>query len=87
MQTLLLSLLAALLPALSLAGPVDINTADAMTLATGLNGAGLSRAEAIIEYRNLNGSFATAEQLLEVKGIGPQVLDMNRMNIQVSTSQ
>ena len=87
MQTLLLGLLAALLPALSLAGPVDINTADAMTLATELNGVGLSRAEAIIEYRNLNGSFATAEQLLEVKGIGPQVLDMNRMNIQISTSQ
>ena len=87
MQTSLLSLLAALLPALALAGPVDINTADAMTLAAELDGVGLSRAEAIIDYRNLNGSFATAEQLLEVKGIGPQVLDMNRMNIQISESK
>ncbi len=87
MQTSLLSLLAALLPALALAGPVDINTADAMTLAAELDGVGLSRAEAIIDYRNLNGSFAAAEQLLDVKGIGPQVLDANRMNIQISESK
>ena len=87
MQTSLLSLLAGLLPALALAGPVDINTADAMTLAAELNGVGLSRAEAIIDSRNLNGSFAAAEQLLDVKGIGPQVLDTNRMNIQISKSK
>jgi len=71
-----------LLPVLAVAGPVDINTADAATIARELNGAGASRARAIVEYREKNGRFATPDDVLKVSGIGPQVLKLNRENIQ-----
>ena len=43
-----------LAPMLVLAGPVDINTADADTLAKELKGIGKARAEAIVAFRNEN---------------------------------
>jgi len=46
-----------LLPALAGAGPVDINTADAATIARELNGVGESRARAIVEYRERTGAL------------------------------
>lgn len=70
-----------ILPTLVNAGPVDINTADAATIAQELNGIGASRAKAIVEYREKNGRFATPEDVLKVSGIGPQVLKLNRDNI------
>lgn len=70
-----------LLPVLATAGPVDINTADAQTIAKELNGIGESRARAIVEFREKNGRFASAEDVLKVSGIGPQVLKLNRDNI------
>ncbi|UCG72827.1 MAG: helix-hairpin-helix domain-containing protein [Chromatiales bacterium] len=72
---------ASLLPLL--AGAVDINNADAETLAAELNGVGVSRAEAIIEYREAFGAFQAPEDLLNVRGIGLQILDANRDNIEV----
>jgi len=48
---------------------VDINSADQTELET-LPGIGPSKAEAIIQYREENGSFATPEALMEVTGIG-----------------
>jgi competence protein ComEA len=71
-----------LLPVLGMAGPVDINTADAATIARELNGIGDSRARAIVEFREKNGRFSSAEDVLKVSGIGPQVLKLNRDNIQ-----
>jgi competence protein ComEA len=70
-----------LLPALVIAGPVDINTADAATIARELNGVGESRARAIVEYREKNGRFGTPDDVMKVSGIGPQVLKLNRENI------
>jgi competence protein ComEA len=84
-RTFLLPLLAA--PLAALAGPIDINAADAATLARELNGVGDSRAQAIIEYREKNGRFATPEDLLKVSGIGQQVLNLNRDNIRVGPAQ
>lgn len=81
MRVSLLGFMAGLLPLLSLAGPVNINQADAATLATELNGIGLSKAQAIVAYREHNGQFMVADQLLNVKGIGPKVLELNRDNI------
>lgn len=66
-----------------LAGAVDINNADAETLARELSGVGHSRAEAIIEYRQTIGAFESAEDLLNVRGIGIQILDANRDNIEL----
>jgi competence protein ComEA len=80
-----LSLLS-LLPVLTIAGPVDINTADAATIAKELNGVGESRARAIVEYREKNGRFASPDDVLKVSGIGPQVLKLNRDNIRTTAA-
>ncbi len=48
---------------------VNINTAGVEGLML-LPGIGRTRAEAIIEYRELNGGFGAVEELLEVDGIG-----------------
>ena len=68
------------------AGPVNINTASADTLALELTGVGPALAAAIIEYRNLNGNFPSAEALTRVSGIGDRIVEMNRMNILVGES-
>ena len=75
-----------LLPVLAGAGPVDINTADAATIARELNGVGDSRAKAIVEFREKNGRFASPDDVLKVTGIGPQVLKLNRDNIRTGQS-
>ena len=72
-----------LAPFWALAGPVDLNTADAATLARELQGIGTARAEAIVEYREHIGRFRSVAELLNVKGIGPQVLEQNKENLQV----
>lgn len=74
-------LTAILAPAWLLAGPVDVNKADAETLARELNGVGAARAQAIIDYRQQNGEFRKPEELLNVTGIGPAILEQNRENI------
>ena len=72
-----------LLPALALAEPVNINTADAATLARELKGVGETRAQAIIEHRSQHGPFRSIEELSLVKGIGPKVIEQNRANLRV----
>jgi competence protein ComEA len=75
-------LIASLMPvAVVWAGPVDINTADAATIAKELKGIGLSRAQAIVEYREKNGAFRSVEDLRKIKGIGSKTLELNRPNI------
>lgn len=70
--------LAAMLPLTAQAGPVNVNTADAETISTELKGVGLSRAQAIVAYRQQHGPFKSAEDLIEVKGIGQRTIDINR---------
>lgn len=69
------------------AAPVDVNTADAATLAESLNGVGPSIAAAIVGYREQNGPFKTIEDLLNVKGIGPKVLERNRQDIKLKKAE
>ena len=57
---------------------VNINTADAQTLAAKLKGVGETRAAEIVRYREAYGPFSSADELVEVKGIGNSTLDMNR---------
>jgi competence protein ComEA len=66
------------------AGPVNINTADAATLASELTGVGPALAEAIVADRKANGNFATPEALTRVKGIGERIVEMNKPNILVA---
>lgn len=61
--------------------PININTADAPSIVNNLSGVGLKKAEAIIEYRKVNGSFKRIEDLIKVKGIGKKTADKNKKNI------
>lgn len=63
------------------AEPVNVNTADAETLAAALYGVGEKTASAIVEYREEHGPFDSVEELLQVKGIGPGTLKRNRKDI------
>ena len=67
--------------AVSPVAAVNINQADAKTLAQALVGIGITKAEAIIAYRESFGSFATVDELLEVRGVGPAILAKNRHRI------
>ncbi len=77
------AVLGALVPVLLWAGPVDLNSADAETIARELNGVGDARAQAIVDYRNEYGAFKSKEDLLNVAGIGKYVLEANEQNIMI----
>ena len=73
------------LPGLVSAGPVDINSADAQTLSAELKGIGLTKAKAIVEYRQKHGPFKNPEDLSLVKGIGDRTVEINRENIRIGS--
>jgi competence protein ComEA len=84
-RTLVQGLIVSLLPAgAALAGPVNLNSADAATLAKELDGIGPAKAQAIVEFRQKNGPFKSPEDLLKVDGIGERVLEQNRGNIRLN---
>ena len=60
-------------PAAQGSAPIDINHASAAELA-GLPGVGPTLARRIVEARADSGGFQRAEELLEVRGIGPATL-------------
>lgn len=61
--------------------PVNINTADAATLAEVLKGVGPSRAEAIVRYREQHGEFVDVYELANIKGIGERTVELNESRI------
>ena len=63
---------------------VNINTADAETIARVLNGVGLKKAEAIVQHRETHGRFDSAFDLTAVKGIGESTVKKNADKIVVS---
>jgi competence protein ComEA len=86
MRNLITSLAVALLflSPFAMAGQVDINTADAETISAELNGIGMSKAKAIVEYRKKHGPFRSVEDVSLVKGIGERTIAKNRGDIKVS---
>ncbi len=78
---------AMLLAPIAIAGPVDINTADAKTLARELQGIGMAKAEAIVSYREKNGPFKTADDLAKVKGLGKKLIDQNKANLKFEAAK
>ena len=60
---------------------LNINTASASEIQKALIGIGAKKAEAIVQYREKHGNFTSAEQLLEVQGIGKATLERNRDRI------
>ena len=83
----LLTLLVACMPLWAFAGPVDINTADAETISTELKGVGLTKAKAIVDYREKHGPFKSPDDLSLVKGIGDRTVEINRANIRVAAAK
>ena len=81
--TRIFALAIACLPLLAVAEPVDVNTADAETISAELKGVGLTKARAIVEYREKHGPFKTPDDLSLVKGIGDRTVEINRANIRV----
>lgn len=57
--------------------PINVNTAD-VELLTELPGVGPSRAQAIIDEREANGEFESAEDLTRVSGIGASTVEALR---------
>ena len=68
--------------ATSTAGIVDINSATISDL-DALPGVGPSTAQAIIDYRVANGPYASVDDLLNVRGIGPSKLAAMRARVRV----
>lgn len=61
---------------------VNINTAGVEELET-LPGIGKSKAEAIVKFREENGRFKAAEDLMQVKGIGEKVYEKISAQVEV----
>jgi competence protein ComEA len=77
-------MLALVLPA-SATTPVNINTADAETIAKSLDGIGLAKAKAIVSYREEHGPFKSVDDLAQVSGIGQATLQKNHDAILLSS--
>jgi competence protein ComEA len=76
-----LAVLLTALASVAVAGPVNINSADATTIARELKGIGLTKAQAIVEYRQKHGPFRSADELASVRGIGQSTIEANRSDI------
>lgn len=62
---------------------VNINQASAEELADLLKGVGSKKAQAIVDYRNEHGQFKHADELANVKGIGPAIVEENQQRIKL----
>ena len=65
------------------AAPVNINSASAEQIAEALKGIGMSKAQAIVEYREAYGSFASPDEIVFVRGIGDATYQDNKDDIRV----
>jgi len=68
------------------AGPLNINAADATTIAQVLDGVGQAKAKAIVAYRKAHGHFKSIEDLAKVKGIGKKTVEKNRSKLTIGRS-
>ncbi len=64
---------------------ININTASAETIAKGISGIGMVKAEAIVKYREKNGPFKNVDDMDKVSGIGEGTLKKIRNQVTVSS--
>ena len=81
--TSIAALAALIVSSISMAAPVNINSASAEEISQALNGIGPSKAQAIVEYRETNGLFIKADEIVYVQGIGDSTYQKNRDDILV----
>jgi len=81
--TLFAALAAFAISSITSAAPVNINTASASEIAEALNGIGLSKAQAIVEYREAYGEFSRSDEIVFVRGIGESTFEKNKSDILV----
>jgi competence protein ComEA len=81
-QTLLIAFLAAG-AATAWCTPVNVNTADAATIAASLSGIGAVKAQAIVDYRQKHGAFRSVDELAQVKGISQKLINRNRADLRI----
>lgn len=62
---------------------VSINQATAEQLSAAMNGVGLKKAQAIVNYREQYGPFSAIEQLSEVPGIGNALIERNAARLKL----
>jgi len=86
-QAFVLSLFLVFSSQFVMAAPVDVNSADAKTIAKVMKGVGIKKAEAIVAYRDKNGKFKSINDLSKVKGIGKKTVAKNRKSIGVGNSR
>ena len=67
----------------AVAGPVNVNTADARTLQKELVGVGPAKAQAIVAARDKNGPFKSLDEVARVKGVGKKLVERNRGNLRL----
>ena len=77
------ALAALVISSVTSAAPVNINTASAEEISEALNGIGLSKAQAIIDYREAYGLFSQADEIVFVRGIGESTYENNKTDILV----
>ena len=69
------------LSSITFASPVNINTATAAEISEALNGIGMVKAQAIVDFRTTNGLFSSADQITMVNGIGEATYENNKVDI------
>jgi competence protein ComEA len=47
----------------------------------------MAKAEAIVSYREKNGPFKSADDLVKVKGLGKKLVDQNKSNLKFETGK
>ena len=83
MKHLMFASLLAMASGVAFAGAVNINVADAKTLAKELKGIGAAKAEAIVKYRTEKGPFKSIDELKKVEGVGEATFEANKANLKL----
>ncbi len=83
-MTFVIMLLVGMLSVVNATELVNINTADADTIAREVTGIGKVKARAIVKHREANGPFDSVDGLLAVNGIGKKTVEMIRGSVVVS---